>query len=64
MASSNSIPPPARASDSSAAMRDIATDIRETIARSRELIQQAQEAIAPANLITEVQADYNPERTP
>jgi hypothetical protein len=45
-------------------MRDIAADIGETIARSRGVIQQAREAIARANLITEVQADYNPKRTP
>ena len=41
-------------------MRDIATDIGETIARSREVIQQAREAMERANLIT----DYNPKVIP
>jgi len=41
-------------------MRDIATDIGETIARSHEVIQQAREAMARANLIT----NSNPKGTP
>ena len=59
MALSNSVPPPTREA-ASAAMRDVATDIGETIARSGEVIQQAREAMARANLIT----DSNPKGTP
>lgn len=56
MASSSSIPP-STLEAASADMRNIASDIGETLARSRELIQQAREAMARANLISDVQAD-------
>lgn len=45
---------PSPASDAaSVAMRHIASDVGETIARSREVIQQAREAMVRANLILE-----------
>jgi hypothetical protein len=41
-------------------MRHIASDITETIAQSREVIQQARQAMARVNLISEMEADHTP----
>ena len=58
MASSSSIPPPPP-QGLDIHIRLTAIDIRETINRGREVMQQAREAMVKANLILDDQVDYN-----
>jgi hypothetical protein len=57
----SSTPTPATTTEAaSAAMRHIASDVSETIAQSRELIQQARAAMVRVNLIPELDAGDSP----
>ena len=58
MVSSSSIPPPPP-QGLDVRIRLTAIDIRETINRGREVMQQAREAMVKANLILDGQADHN-----